>query len=624
MCGFAGFYPSINMQKDNFFLNSMLNRIKYRGPDDTNIFRNNFIALGHHRLSIIDIAGGKQPSVDTKTKDCLVFNGEIYGYKKLAKRLKDEGIELNNSSDTEVLFKMLINYGIKKTLEKINGMFSFAYYNSREHAIYLARDRAGEKPLYYSFYKNHLLFGSEVKSIVDFPLFEKNIDFNSISDYLYLDYISSDKTLISSVKKVKPGEVIKYSEDKLTSFKYWSLSQSSKKEISEKETLLRLDELLEKSIKNRLVADVPLGLFLSGGIDSSLVAYYSKKLSSNIVSFTIGLQNNSYDESNYANIVSNTLGIKNHLTILSEKDLLSSVYEIEEKIDEPINDPSIIPTFLVSKIAKEKVKVVLSGDGADELFSGYAPFRHMKIMRLLSCFPKPLGSFIYKVLGNVSYKDDYMSPLFLAKQISKGLGYNATQQAFKWMSSYARSDLEKIFINDFSEKYLKHHDAIENLVDSLEEKKSLHDKLTHLFFENYLPHNILVKVDRASMYNGLEVRSPFLDKNIIEFAATMKNSLKIKNKTKYILRKLSNDKIPKEIVHRKKHGFAIPLAKMLRSSLKEKVSETLTSNKARVLEFVNKKSLIKILDLHYKGIDNRKIIWSLYILEVCLNNNLKN
>ena len=161
-------------------------------------------------------------------------------------------------------------------------------------------------------------------------------------------------------------------------------------------------------------------------------------------------------------------------------------------------------------------------------------------------------------------------------------------------------------------------------MDSLEEKKSLHDKLTHLFFENYLPHNILVKVDRASMYNGLEVRSPFLDKNIIEFAATMKNSLKIKNKTKYILRKLSNDKIPKEIVHRKKHGFAIPLAKMLRSSLKEKVCETLTSNKARVLDFVNKKSLIKILDLHYKGIDNRKIIWSLYILEVCLNNNLKN
>ncbi len=622
MCGFAGFLPSINEEKDNLYLRSMLNRIRYRGPDNTSIYRNNKIALGHHRLSIIDLKGGTQPSVDYHSKDCLVFNGEIYGYKKYAKQLKDKGIELRDLSDTEVLFKFLINFGVVETLKKIDGMFSFVYYSAKDNALYLARDRAGEKPLYFSSYNDYLIFGSEIKTITDFPLFKTSLNYSSIADYLHLDYITLNKTLFNNIQKVQPGEYIKYHKKKITSHRYWRFTQKVKNNLSEEDTIIYLEKLIEESVKQRLIADVPVGLFLSGGIDSSLIAYYGKRYSSKIESFTIKMDNKSYDESEFANIVSNHLKIKNHTLLLQEKDLLSTLSDIEEKIDEPLNDPSIIPTYLVSKLARKHVKVALSGDGADELFSGYSPFKHINIMKLLSVFPKLSGKLLYKIFNCISYKDNYMSNLFLMKQISKGIGYKTNQQIFRWMSSFTKNDIDNIFLNNFKACYLKNENIINilgnNMIDA---KVSTHDQITQMFFENYLPNDILTKVDRASMYNSLEVRAPFLEKNIIEFSTSIPESLKIKVHTKNILRKVCKNKLPLNIIERKKHGFAIPLSKMLRTSLKEKVHETLTSNKTKILEFVDKNKIKNILNSHYQGQDNRKMIWSLYMLEKSINNN---
>ena len=622
MCGFAGFFPSINKEKDNFFLQSMLKRIKYRGPDKTSTFRNSKIALGHHRLSIIDLKGGNQPTVDKNTKDCLVFNGEIYGYKKSAKQLKDKGIQLRDSSDTEVLLKLLINFGIEKTLKRIDGMFSFVYFNSKENAIYLARDRTGEKPLYYAQFKNYLIFGSEIKTITDFPLFKKTLNYSSIADYLHLDYISLDKTLFSEIQRVLPGQYIKFHNKQITSKIYWNFNQKIKSSFSEDITISYLENLIEESVKQRLIADVPVGLFLSGGIDSSIIAYYAKKYSSKIKSFTIKMDNKSYDESEYASIVSKHLEIKNHTLLLQEKDLLESLSHIENKIDEPISDPSIIPTYLVCKLAKRYVKVALSGDGADELFSGYSPFKHIFIMKILSCFPKFTGEFLYKIFSSIPYKDEYMSFLFLLKHISKGIGHQTNQQIFRWMSSFTKNDIDKIFLSSFKDKFLEGEDIISFLGnDKVNKKTSTHDQITQIFFENYLPNDILTKVDRASMYNSLEVRAPFLEKNIMEFSSTIKSKIKIKRNTKNILRKICKKKLPEIIVKRKKHGFAIPLSKMLRTSLKEKVSDTLTSNKTRILEFVDKKEIKNMLNSHFKGQDNRKMIWSLYMLEKSINNN---
>ncbi|MEC6996836.1 MAG: asparagine synthase (glutamine-hydrolyzing) [Pseudomonadota bacterium] len=624
MCGFAGFFPSISKEKDKTLLQLMLNQIIYRGPDDSSILVNNRIAVGHHRLTIIDPKGGAQPTFDKETKDCLVFNGEIYGYKKHANYLKKIGIKLIDFSDTEVLFKLLINFGIEETLKMIDGMFSFAYYNAKEDSLYLARDRTGEKPLFYSFYKNHLLFGSEVKTITQFPLIKKKLSYEAIADYLHLDYISLEKTLIAGINKVYPGQFLKYQSNKLISKSYWKLNLKSKKKLSEKIALTKLDQLISQSVRNRLIADVPVGLFLSGGIDSSLISYYSKKFSSNIKSFTVKMENSSYDESTYAEIVSSHLNIKNHSIYLNEKDLINSLLEIENKLDEPINDPSIIPTYLVSKFAKQHVKVVLSGDGADELFSGYSPFKYLPIMKILSLFPKSVGKLFYSIFRNIKSKDNYMNILFLITQISKGVGYNANQQIFRWLSSFTESDIKKIFSKNFFELYSKHNNVIDYLGSNSQiTNLKIHDQITKIFFENYLPNDILLKVDRASMYNSLEVRSPFLDKKLIEFSSSIPNKYKIKDGTKTILRKLSKNKLPESIIKRRKHGFAIPLAKMLRTSLKNKVSDTLLSNNAKILEFVNKEKLSKILDGHYKGKDNRKMIWSLYILEKCIENNLK-
>ena len=246
-------------------------------------------------------------------------------------------------------------------------------------------------------------------------------------------------------------------------------------------------------------------------------------------------------------------------------------------------------------------------------------------MRFLSYFPKSFGKFFYKFFSNLNYKDNYMSLLFLIKQISKGIGYNTNQQIFRWMSSFTKNDINKVFLNNFKDAYEKNENIINFLGNNIIEKNiSTHDQITQIFFENYLPNDILTKVDRASMYNSLEVRAPFLDKKIVEFSSTIKNNIKIRRNTKNILRKICKTKLPKEIVKRRKHGFAIPLSKMLRTSLKEKVNDSLTSNSTRVLDFVDKSQIQKILNSHHKGKDNRKMIWSLYMLEKSINNNLNN
>ena len=249
MCGFVGVFPSLNKEKDQSIINQMLKNIKYRGPDETSFFRNNQIALGHHRLSIIDLKGGRQPVLDKESNDCLVFNGEIYGYKRHAKELREKGIKLNDLSDTEVLFKLLINFGIEKTLEKINGMFSFAYFKANENSVYLARDRAGEKPLYFAVCEKFLLFGSEIKTITDCSLFEKRLDYSAIADYLHLDYISQNKTLFNNIKKVKAGEYIKFFNNKYTTHSYWKFNQKHKKNLSEEEALTKLETLIKKVYK---------------------------------------------------------------------------------------------------------------------------------------------------------------------------------------------------------------------------------------------------------------------------------------------------------------------------------------------------------------------------------------
>jgi asparagine synthase (glutamine-hydrolysing) len=615
MCGFSGFTNPKSEQMAKSILKNMLIPIEHRGPDSNSIFINNRIALGHYRLSIIDLNGGIQPFIDKEEDNYLVFNGEIYGYKNHAKLLQKYGIQLRDNSDTEVLFQSLLYFGVEKTLNMIDGMFAFAFYESKKDILWLVRDPMGEKPLYYSNNKNKTYFSSEVSGIAAInKSYFKNINNNAVMEYLHLDYIPNDQSLLSGIKKVLPGEIIKIYNSKVVKQSYFSLNQTTKVKSSLIESVNALDLLLEESVNQRLLADVPVGVFLSGGIDSSLIAYYAKKLNPNIQSFTIKMQNDSYDESSYAKLVANKLGIINNIAEFNDLEIIQSLETIENKLDEPISDPSIFPTFLLSKFAKENVKVALSGDGADELFCGYAPFKSVNYLNILNLLPKNIGYLISTLMEKIPSQDNYMSFHFLLKHVCRGFGWPTHQQVFRWMSPFSDKNISNLLNTEFTNSY-----PYQNIWDSILPIKNSNnnniDELSRIFLQYYLPNDILTKVDRASMYNGLEVRSPFLSKSIVDFSIKLSNKYKIKNgKTKLILKELSEKKLPKIISQRRKHGFAIPLAKMMRGPLKEKIEDTLLSSNNMISDIFNRVNVEKTLKNHWEGIDNRKPLWAIYML----------
>ncbi len=608
MCGFSGFtYPN-SKNEDEILLKDMMLPIKHRGPDESSIYINDKVALGHYRLSIIDIDGGHQPCIDED--NYLLFNGEIYGYKDIAKILRKHNVHLRDNSDTEVLFKSLVYFGVEKTLEIIDGMFAFVFYEGKNNTLWLVRDPIGEKPLYYIHKKNKTYFSSEV---VGLSKVNKNINKDSIMQYLHLDYIPFDQSLISGIKKVLPGEIVKINNSKIIKKSYFNLNQENKNNISLNESIETIDQLLDKSVKERLIADVPVGVFLSGGIDSSLISYYAKNCNPDISSFTIKMENDTYDESKYAELVAKNLGIKNYVTEFNNSEILKSLDFIEKNMDEPLGDPSILPTYLLSKFAKEKVKVVLSGDGADELFCGYSPFKVANYLNFLNYIPKGIGRTISSLMEKVPSQDNYMSYHFLLKHVSRGFGYPPNQQVFRWMSPFSDNNINKLLKKEFIRDYLPSN-SLKKIITKDKGNGIIND-LSKIFLQHYLPNDILTKVDRASMYNGLEVRSPFLSKDIINFSLNLPNKYKINNgRTKLLLRLLCEKKLPSMISKRKKHGFAIPLAKMMRGSLKEKIEDTLLSSNNSLNDIFNRKNIEIILKEHWSGIDNRKPIWAIYML----------
>lgn len=608
MCGFSGFTSPNSKNEDEVLLKKMMRPINHRGPDESSIYINDKVALGHYRLSIIDINGGHQPCINNE--NYLLFNGEIYGYKEIAKILKKENIHLRDNSDTEVLFQALVHFGVEKTLKIIEGMFAFAFYEGQSNTLWLARDPLGEKPLYYIHNKTKTYFSSEVSGLSQI---NKKINKNAIMQYLHLDYIPFNQSLISKINKVLPGECIKINNSRITKKIYFNLSQKNKNNIGLNESLERIDELLQKSVKQRLVADVPVGVFLSGGIDSSLISYYAKNINPDITSYTIKMGNDTYDESKYAELVAKSIGIKNNIAEFNNSEILRSLDFIENKMDEPLGDPSILPTYLLSKFAKESVKVALSGDGADELFCGYAPFKGINYLNLLNFIPKSIGHSLTSFMEKIPSKDNYMSYHFLLKHISRGFGYPPNQQVFRWMSPFSHNEIQKLLKRDYTEEYLPNN-SWTRIIDKSKDSEII-DDLSQIFLKHYLPNDILTKVDRASMYNGLEVRSPFLSKDIIDFSLKLPNKYKINNgRTKLLLRRLSEKKLPNVISKRKKHGFAIPLARMMRGALKEKIEDTLLSKNNSLDGIFNRTNVEKTLKDHWDGIDNRKPIWAMYML----------
>ena len=619
MCGIVGFYHKYH--SDESLLRKMAETISYRGPDDEGyilISRDDYqIGMGFKRLSILDLSvNGHQPMAFENL--VITFNGEIYNFQEIRQELETRGYNFTSTSDTEVILKSYHCWGLKM-VDRFIGMFAIAIYNKINGELLLIRDRIGIKPLYYFSHNNILVYASELKPIMSYPQFSAQINQQRIYDYLYHGYITAPDTIFQHVFKLEPGSYLRYNGSVLEVKKYWDLygiiqENKDKTMYHEEQALEKLKEILISSVRYRMISDVPIGSFLSGGIDSTLITAIMQNLSSHPVNtFTIGFEEDHYDEAPFARKVSEYLGTKHFEQYLSVNKAKELIEKIPEFYDEPFGDSSALPTILVSRLAKNNATVVLSGDGGDELFCGYLNYDFVQEMTKYLIPGKFLGLIQnYFDLGKylVRIKQKYARYPFLNKHVNI---VNVNYIVSKYI-------LGNILLNhEFSlnDKYF----SLEGLTDNVQELYMFTDILT------YLPDDILTKVDRASMSVALEARVPILDHRIIEFSLQLPHDLKYKNgEKKYLLKKLAYQYVPQELLDRPKHGFMIPVFKWLRNELKPLLNDLLSDNyiaRQGIFNFSGISSLIKAFENSGDKFLNGHILWNLFVFQLWYSKFLK-
>ena len=560
MCGITGIF-TFSKQLNPAWIKQMTDVIAHRGPNSDGFFvsENKKLALGHRRLSVIDLSdSANQPFYSLCKNFVMVFNGEVYNYKELAQK---HNIKTKTSSDTEVVLELFVKLG-KNFVSELNGMFAFAIYNIKEEKLLLFRDRIGIKPLYFYWNNEDFLFASELKSLQkiskDFPL---SVNKKAISSFLRLAYIPEPLSIYKEVRKFPSASIMSITSKGYKIEKYWKLESSIDKKNQlndEKQAKNELKDLLESSVKYRLMSDVPFGTFLSGGIDSSTVTAIAQKVNSKpINTFSIGFKESSYNEAVYAKKIASHLATNHHEFIISYSEAIEQFDKIISAYDEPFADSSSIPTMLVSKLAKQYVTMTLSGDGGDEQFLGYGMYNWAK--RLQNPFVKSFGKPLRFIFSKSNNRHKRASTLF-GHHDEKTLPSHifSVEQMF-----FTEPELDDVLKNENSSKLeLNETQGFKFGLDA-QENQALFD------INNYLKDDLLVKVDRASMQYGLETRVPLLDHRILEFSINLAPELKIKNRvSKYLLKEVLYDYIPKEFFDRPKWGFSIPIRFWLQKELK--------------------------------------------------------
>lgn len=622
MCGIAGYYGRGNEE----VLKAMATAIKYRGPDDEGYYIDGAVGLAHKRLSIIDLSSqGHQPMADESGNVQVIFNGEIYNFEDLRETIKSKHT-FKGHSDTEVIAHLYEDIG-QEVFSKLEGMFAIALYDKKEGKLILARDRMGKKPLYYGIFEGTLIFGSELKALIQHPLFERKLDVVSLNKYLQYEYVPTPHTIFKNVYKLEPGHYAVFDGSNLLKTRFWNIpiEQLNEENLSTRDLVSRFDTLLNDAVKKRLASDVPLGVFLSGGIDSSTIAYYAQKIAEErslpaVKTFSIGFKEDSFDESKFARSVAAHLGTEHHEKILSAGDSLSIIPKIIDELDEPMSDPSIIPTYLLSQFAKENVTVALGGDGGDELLSGYDTFIADKLASAYEVVPFPLRKyFIEKIVPLLPVSSKNMSFDFRAKKFISGFYGDKRYRNQRWLGAFNKSERAALFKSGIWQdlRDVNEFDDIDRYVSELNIND--YDKeLTYIYLRMYMMDNVLVKVDRASMYNSLEVRSPFLDTDVVRFLVNVPKRLKLRGFTsKYLLKKLMDGKLPHDVINRKKKGFGIPLSKWLNNELKALCESALSSAEISSQGLFNPEYVEKLKQDHFSGAsDNRKQLWNLMIFSL--------
>ncbi|WP_276366400.1 asparagine synthase (glutamine-hydrolyzing) [Chryseolinea sp. H1M3-3] len=626
MCGITGMYAFNLVGKFNKIqINNATLALQKRGPDFQDTYIDEWVGLGHRRLSIIDTtAVANQPMWDESKRYCIVFNGEIFNFVGLRKDLESKGVSFFSHGDTEVLLKLFI-YEKEHCLNKLNGFFSFCIYDKVEQTFFLARDRYGIKPLLYLFDEDKFLFASEMKSILQYGI-EKSLDYSSLYTYLQLNYIPAPDTIFNNVKKLLPGHYMKISRQKMDIQSYYQIPYNHDHAIQNNVTYdhakQKVKQLLEESVQRRLVADVPLGAFLSGGIDSSIVTGLASKHKPDLHTFSIGFRDEKFfDETTYARLVAKHFNTRHTVFSLTNQDLYQHLNAILDYMDEPFADSSAIAVYILSKETRKHATVALSGDGADEMLAGYnkhAAFNRIINSGLKENLVKSLNP-LWKLLPK-SRNSPIANKVRQFSRFSEGMKLSSKDRYWQW-AGYASKEETLLMlhpdlrINMWLKDYFPRRKAI---LQGLPEKENINDILC-LDMNLVLANDMLTKVDLMSMANGLEVRVPFLDYEFVNYIFGLPAEFKIKGSLrKRILKDAFKDMLPKQLYHRPKKGFEVPLLKWFRNEMKSLIADDLLSERfikdQQVFDYVEIEKLKRQLfssnpqDIHAR-------IWGLIVFQ---------
>lgn len=617
MCGITGYAAFRSAYKiEKPLLEKMVNIIYHRGPDESGMDIRGSVAMGMRRLSIIDLSGGSQPIYNEDKSIWIVFNGEIYNFKEIKSDLLTKGHKFKTNTDTEVIVHGYEEYGTN-IFKQLNGMFAVAIHDEKNNKLLLARDHIGIKPLYFSFDENRLIFGSELKSILISGKIKPELDIDALGEFLSWEYVPGKATLVKQIKKLEPGYFLEvdlnnpHCEPQM----FWDIPFFADQEnhLSMDEWIERIDFQLKKSTQMQLISDVPLGAFLSGGVDSSLIVSAMGEAKT----FSIGFDDPTYNELRWAKKVAEHLNV-NHKDEIIKPDVLDLFEHLMFFLDDPIGDFSIFPTYLVSRLARKHVTVALSGDGGDELFGGYETYLAQFKAKTFNKIPAVIRkSLIEKGINSLKPTAKKKGLVNKAKRFIEGVSYNDNLSHARWRI-FVNEELRK---NLFSSEAFKaivtpaaHH--IEHLFDKAGERGELNKSL-YVDVKSYLCDNILTKVDRMSMAVSLEARVPYLDRDLVSLAFRIPEKFKVTAKeTKVILKKLASRYIPKECIYRPKEGFSIPIKNWLMNEFKPLVDNLLDYNKIKSEGIFNPNTIEKLKQDHITGISNNShILWSLIVFQ---------
>ena len=637
MCGICGIvYSNRDKQVDHDVLGLMSKSLLHRGPDSHDSWFSHGIGFAHRRLIILDVTStSKQPMIDSQTGVVITYNGEIYNYIEIRKKLIDRGHNFTSTGDTEVLLRAYIEWKYDLFTE-INGMFAFSIYDPRDNTVFFARDYFGQKPLFYYHYEEGIIFSSELKSLLKNRTIPRDIDKEAISEYLLYDAFVQPNTPIKNVKKLEAGHAIIFNRknNKLKKWRYNHHADTKHRSYGnhpEKEDYNELENILKGSIKRHLRSDVPLGIYLSGGIDSTLITLLASDVlgASNIHTFSVGSTVKSYDESATSNKTASILGTQHHNIVLSPDECLSTIIPLIDRLDEPLSDPGFLAISQVAKFASEHVKVVLSGDGGDELFYGYPPFYKWNTANNLNNIPSWILRKALKPLVD-AFPDQYgyMGFLYKLKIFSRGLGYRKEIRNSRWIGSFMPEEIINLMMHgnrlDSLNKEKYGLEGVYKHVLNIYKHNTSNNEIQTLGYEyqqSFLPNIICNHTDKANMLFSLEARSPLLDLEVAKYANSIPVNWKVNSgKGKYILREYLNKRLGPYVSNKSKQGFTVPLALWFKHELREYCTDVLSYESLKKSGLFNIEYVQKILNDHMSGKSNNfKKIWTLIVLTNWLN-----